>query len=82
MCTAKPTLKQMKSLSIKGFSQLLINVILPLSSHFPQEIAYSRLQLIHTLFHKTQMAPTLSLSITKAKYNLKATSTTLLAQLP
>lgn len=80
MCTAKPTLKQIKSLSIEVFSQLLINVILPVSSHFPQEIAYSCLYLINTLFHEKQTAPTLS--ITKAKYNLKTISIALLAQLP
>lgn len=35
LCNAKPTSKQMKSLTTKVFSQLLNNVILPVSSHFP-----------------------------------------------
>lgn len=57
---------------MKVFSQLLNNVILTVSSHFPQDTAYSHLQLIHTLFHEKQTAPTLLLFITKvAKYNLR-----------
>lgn len=82
MCNAKPTLKQIKSLNMKVFSQLLNNVILPVSSHFLQEIAYSHLQLINTLFHEKQTTSTLSLFITKAKYNSKTISVALLAQLP
>lgn len=86
MCNAESTWKQTLSLSMKLFSQLLDNVILPASSHFPQEIAYSYLQLMktsyNTLFHEKQTAPVLSLFITNAKYNLKSISAGLLTQMP
>lgn len=72
----------MKSLSMKASSQLLNKVILPVSSHFPQEIARGHLQLINMLFQEKQTTPTVSLFITEAKYNLKTNSIALLTQLP
>lgn len=85
-CSAQSTGKQMLSLSMKLFSQLLDNVILPASPHFPQEIAYGYLQLMKTspdtLFHEKQTAPVLPLFVTNAKYNLKSISAGLLTQIP
>lgn len=77
-CNAQSTWKQMLSLSMKLFSQLLDNVILPASPHFPQEIAYGYLQLMktspNTLFHEKQTVPVLPLFVTNAKCNLKSIS--------